>query len=577
MPSSSLIGSVAIGRYGLTVGAPGGTLITPGPIDVDAENADLHEVAAAIEDDATETRTVGELAEGAIKTAAEATTRVEQAEDMLRAALAGKLVDLDALPARAEVVFDVLQYLDRNGRLKDWLRFARAINGVLTLAMRWADLVRMLGAVLRTPKQARAATAWAQHELGNLHLAIDDLKVAERLLAQARETWVAVDDQAGLAGTEQSLGVLCRRRAGGGGRRLRERLLLAALISAILLVIGGVAGAVVDPFDPDVSRLTVRVEGAGVVTTASAAIRCPRRCDADFDDGRTVSLTASAQDGSTFAGWRGDCGGAQRCRLTMDEARTAIARFSVTPRTRTVTVVRAGDGDGRVTSPSGIDCPGACRTSVERGSRLRLDATPAAGSTFGGWSGGDCGRTGRCRLTVRDDVTITVQFTARPADPDEFILTVIPAGEGRGIVSSKPSGISCGGDCSEPFPAGRRIALNQTADENSVFTGWSGPDCSGTGACRVTLTQAQSVKASFARRAADTFVLTTSIADGSGSISPNCADGCRYPAGTVVPLTATPEGNDNTVTWSGCDDGTECEATMAANRTVQVTFSFNEP
>ena len=61
----------------------------------------------------------------------------------------------------------------------------------------------------------------------------------------------------------------------------------------------------------------------------------------------------------------------------------------------TLTVLRAGSGSGTVTSsPRGIDCHSACSASFGEGTVVTLTATPAAGSTFTGWSGAGCSGTG---------------------------------------------------------------------------------------------------------------------------------------------------------------------------------------
>jgi hypothetical protein len=57
-----------------------------------------------------------------------------------------------------------------------------------------------------------------------------------------------------------------------------------------------------------------------------------------------------------------------------------------------LTITRAGTGTGSVTSsPAGIDCGLDCTESYLTGTVVVLTATPAAGSTFSGWSGNaDC-------------------------------------------------------------------------------------------------------------------------------------------------------------------------------------------
>ena len=414
MPPSQPIRSVAIGRSVITVGVPGGTLITAGTrLSADAETADPLELAAALAEEEPR-ETIGELTERSVMTASEATDRVEQAAELLRDALAGELVDL----ARAGQVLDVLQRLDKDGRYEEWLHYARSVHGVLVLLKRWMELLRLLRTLLRSGAEVHeAGRAWVQHELGTLQLAAGDSKEAARLLEQARSTRQRLQDGDGLAATEQSLGVLCRQQAQTGFlERNRGRLAVVAALAVLLLVAGGVAGAVVDPFGSDPEPLNVAVQGAGVVTAAAAAISCPDRCAAELDHGSRVTLTASARRGSTFEGWSGDCGGAQRCRLSMDGPRTATARFVRTAEARAVTVSKDGDGGGRVTSPSGIDCGGACRTSVERGTQVRLDADRRRGLDLRGLDRRRLRAGLAVRFTAQDAVTVTALFTAEP-DP----------------------------------------------------------------------------------------------------------------------------------------------------------------
>ena len=55
----------------------------------------------------------------------------------------------------------------------------------------------------------------------------------------------------------------------------------------------------------------------------------------------------------------------------------------------TLSVSTAGSGSGSVTGGA-INCPGTCSHAYPEGTVVALTATPAAGSTFAGWSGGGC-------------------------------------------------------------------------------------------------------------------------------------------------------------------------------------------
>jgi Tol biopolymer transport system component len=78
-----------------------------------------------------------------------------------------------------------------------------------------------------------------------------------------------------------------------------------------------------------------------------------------------------------------------------------------------------------------------------------------------------------------------------------FTLTVTKFGSGRGTVrSTSAGGIKCGADCSEAYAAGTVVRLIARPLGGSTFDGWSGA-CTGTGACRVTMDSAKTVRARF--------------------------------------------------------------------------------
>ena len=64
-------------------------------------------------------------------------------------------------------------------------------------------------------------------------------------------------------------------------------------------------------------------------------------------------------------------------------------------------------------------------------------------------------------------------------------LTVTRSGAGNGTVTSTPSGISCGSSCSGSFQDGSIAQLSAAPAAGSLFAGWSGGGCSGTGNCQV--------------------------------------------------------------------------------------------
>jgi uncharacterized delta-60 repeat protein len=81
---------------------------------------------------------------------------------------------------------------------------------------------------------------------------------------------------------------------------------------------------------------------------------------------------------------------------------------------------------------------------------------------------------------------------------DPFTLTASKPGAGSGTVSSSPAGIDCGATCAAPFDDATSVTLTAHPAAGSMFSGWSGSGCSGTGTCTVVLAADRNVSASFA-------------------------------------------------------------------------------
>jgi hypothetical protein len=219
----------------------------------------------------------------------------------------------------------------------------------------------------------------------------------------------------------------------------------------------------------------------------------------------------------------------------------------------TLTVSKTGTGTGTVNSaPGGITCGGDCSESYLEGTVVTLTATPSAGSTFTGWSG-DCTGTGSCVVTMAAARSVTAAFSITTQT-----LTVSLAGGGSGTVTSSPTGINCGVDCSEVYSHGTVVTLTAAPSAGSVFGGWSGA-CSGMGGCTVTMDQARSVMATFTEkglnfytvipcRLIDTRLTGVPLTSGVARIFP-VAGGCGVPSTAkavsvnVTAISASAEGS----------------------------------
>jgi hypothetical protein len=267
MMAPAPIGSVSVGRHQLDVGDPAGTLIAQSDAPAEADSAPL---ARALR----ERRTLAAAAEELVDSASEVASRTEQAVALFKDLAAGG-VDPRSVSGHVDLMLDMLERLDRQGRWKEARRLARALSGLLALLFRWVDLVRSLNMVRDAAERFRdrAAMAWSEHELGTLHLAAGDIGGANRRLAEAERIRWEIEDRAGLAATEHNLRVLCRELREqlpddeSDARRRWRRILPPAAAAVLLLLIGGVAGAALDRDDERVvsgdeeARLSVRTEG----------------------------------------------------------------------------------------------------------------------------------------------------------------------------------------------------------------------------------------------------------------------------------------------------------------------------
>ncbi len=321
--------------------------------------------------------------------------------------------------------------------------------------------------------------------------------------------------------------------------------------------------------------------GMGTVSSSPAGIDCGSDCSETYTHGTSVTLTALPAADSSFAGWSGACTGTGDCTLSIIAAKSVTATFTLTPQMYDLTVSKAGAGSGTVTStPGGISCGSDCTETYPAGTSVTLAAAPSPGSTFTGWSGA-CTGTNTCTLDMNETTSVTATFSLNTTN---YLLTVGRTGTGKGTVTSSPSGISCGTDCMESFPAGTVVKLTAVSSSGSVFTGWTGA-CGGTSTtCWVTMSKSKSVTAGFISVPPGAYYLGVSkVGTGKGTVTSSpagisCGTNCAqiYASGILVKLTAVASPGSTFTGWSGACGGTGyCWVRMTATRYVRATFTLS--
>jgi hypothetical protein len=116
--------------------------------------------------------------------------------------------------------------------------------------------------------------------------------------------------------------------------------------------------------------LAVSKAGMGTGTVTGTGISCGATCTAAYNAGTVVTLTATPNTGSTFAGWSGGgCAGTGQCITTMNASQAVTATFNLDTNVSTSYTITATAGRGGSITPSGS-------VSVSQGASKTFTITP---------------------------------------------------------------------------------------------------------------------------------------------------------------------------------------------------------
>ena len=275
--------------------------------------------------------------------------------------------------------------------------------------------------------------------------------------------------------------------------------------------------------EPPEFALNIEEPGSGEGTVECIVEGGPLEgCEAEYPEGTELALIAQADPGSEFFEWGGECDLAvgSECEVEMREERTVEAIFEAQP-AASLTITKAGSGSGVVECKVNGGSLKGCEVEYPGGTELALVAKASAGSTFVAYSAGTGSAAGcsvsPCTFTIETNSALTATFNLIPKP--KFKLTVSKSGTGTGKVTSTPAGIDCGATCSAEFEEGKEVELKQAPEPGSEFKEWSGA-CTGSGTCKVTMSEARSVTAEFKLIPKPKFKLTVSKSGtGTGKVT----------------------------------------------------------
>jgi len=207
------------------------------------------------------------------------------------------------------------------------------------------------------------------------------------------------------------------------------------------------------------AHLVVQVNPQGRITSADPAIDCAGTCEAYYEGGKQVTLTATPLPGWHFDSWSGcpNPPSANTCTVTIGSGGDAYvsARFVQDP---LVGVQVVTSGSGTVTG-SGLNCGSsgsACAIAMPAGTVVTLTATADYGSCFDHWTG-DCSGIGSpTQVTAGPGITCTAVFQPG-AGPDR---SRIVAGSGHSCAIKPDGSVRCWGTGA---PLGNGLATGSKA------------------------------------------------------------------------------------------------------------------
>lgn len=141
-------------------------------------------------------------------------------------------------------------------------------------------------------------------------------------------------------------------------------------------------------------------------------------------------------------------------------------------------------------SPSVASPDGPATTTIEW---LRTGSPVASGATYK-LSSADAGKPVECSVTATDDAGSTSSASSSVTLPATYNLAITVHGAG----TVKADGTSCKSSCTVKVPTGTTVAITVSRNASWALSSWGG-DCSGRGACTLSMTSDHAVTARFAR------------------------------------------------------------------------------
>ena len=219
----------------------------------------------------------------------------------------------------------------------------------------------------------------------------------------------------------------------------------------------------------------------------------------------------------------------------------------------------------------------------------------ASGNSFQSWSGCNFTAGFQCIIQVNSNASVTVNYATPPPTATLTIASTNPAS--GVVISASPADNNSHSSATTPgslvYNVSTAVTLTApaTASGNN-FNNWTGCTSSSGLTCNVTVSTNATITANYtpapttavltvaSSNPASGVTITNSPADNSSLTSVSTPGTLTFNINTAVTLTAPAAASGNNfANWTGCDltNGTQCNVTMTANRTVTANYSTPPP
>ena len=274
-----------------------------------------------------------------------------------------------------------------------------------------------------------------------------------------------------------------------------------------------------------------------------------------FEEGTSVTITATPNPEYEFTGWSGGASGTDNpLTLVMTTDKSITASFAKKKYALTVDVVGQGTVNEQVISAGKS-------TDYNSGSLVRLTAVAATGWQFVSWSGISDSTDPIIEVLVTGPKTATATFIRKQYD-----LTVNVVGQGDVTEQVINTGRTT------QYEYQTKVELTAIAEDGWRFAGWSGAVSGDTNPIQITVSEATEVTATFERE----YPLTVNIV-GEGEVTEEIVSTGRttnYLEGKSVLLTAIPAAGWRFDGWTGAVTSEENQIQLSITQAKEVTATF---